>query len=112
MKKQLAIIYQFLLKNNVRRPYINTVLMSTFFIMVHLFLVVEIFMKVLKYEGYDYNKFVLPISLVVISLILFLYKRPYLLQFQFTPRELKKKTINMLLYLVFIFTSLMAVQYF
>ena len=110
MKDYLSLIYQFLIKKGIRYPYIYTILIGIFFIMIHLFLSIEI-IKILGFKFEINNNYILIISIMIASVILVFYKKNSLLELQFSEKELKAKITPVLYYSGILLISLLIIQY-
>lgn len=93
MKKNLSIIYQFLLSIRIPNSYLVTILLTNFILSVHIFLIKDIIRLSLKMNYLNWTKMILGISIFVAIFILIFFKKEKLLELKYPNEDLRQKIV-------------------
>lgn len=100
MKTNLSLFYQFFLSTGTRSPYKYTILVSIFFIFIHLVLIQDILRIGFNAKNFLLPNFILAASISVVVIIVVFYRKNTLLNIRFSQEELRSKIILRSAYLL------------
>lgn len=112
MKKKLSVIYQFFVSIKIRNPYIDTILVSIFFTVIHLYIISDVLHFFFKIKGFMGVISTLGVSALIAMGILVFYSKRKLLQIHYSKVELKRQIKRLAYYLFFILLISMILQSF
>jgi len=102
MRKNISVVYQFLLSIKIRNSYIDTILISIFFIELHLYILMDILRL-----GFNIKDFIgieghIGISAIISIIILIFYSKRSLLEIQYSKKVQAQKIKVIASYLFFL----------